>query len=1006
MKSLLLLSFIFSSLFVTPQLCDFNTQIREIDALIKHGDFKNALIKTSSAKDCNDLSTKELITLLKREYQAYRNNREFKEANNAILFAKETLIKNNLTPDFDLHLLLAENYAATNDPILYKKHIKKVTDSIASPFGPNYELQGRLERTIFQQINEASLRTEAINHLLAALEAFDKLENPPVYYYYETLGNLGNRYRNAGDFDKSNYYYFQGRDFLLKHYPSNHYEIAYFNYRIASVYYEKMEYESALTYYLQAREVWIHTMKPQDKYMRYLNEAIGDMYWELEDPENALLYFNYSIEDEKKVNNDLSTKTIGIADSLINSGNYATAIDYYNEAYKWREKELGKNNVQTGACKNFVARALRFSGDTEAALIAYQEAIQILVPDMRGLEEISQTSWYENPSPQMKVQSSQYLFESLIAKGDLLKEYYLKTNEISDLEAALQTYEATITLLENQKSNQLSEASREFWTQRTLIIIESSITTALELFQITNNKDYLSKAFSYSERSKALLLLASLYDQEIRSFTNVSEAIISEEIKLKSEINDYAGKIQSEESRCAETRGKMLSLWVTKLDALQNEYDILIKTIQEKHPEYYNLKYESPIATVAVIQDQILDVNTAMISYFAGSENSYVFLITSEEIAIRKLEDTPQLFKEVSELFTNLSSQNLVQTEAQKTYLSFTETSSLLYNKLLKPELSNHNFSKLIIIPDGKLYYLPFEILLKETPINKPRGYRELSYLLKEYAISYSPSASIKLLVENDRNSNDAYFGFAPNYEGQLYMDAEQTSKTLSLLHFNKKEIESGASLFKGRSEIGKLVTEDLLKDVSSEAGILHLAMHGAIEDEHPLLSKLYFNSSEGNDGMLHIYEIYNLNIKAQLVILSACNSASGKLIRGEGIASLERAFQYAGSKALLSTLWTVDDEASLQLTKNFLTNIREGNSKDVALQNAKLQYLKTATPENLHPFYWSSFKLTGNTEPLAHKSNTGIVATGIAAITIILGVIFFRRKKRSHKLIDASSKH
>ena len=170
--------------------------------------------------------------------------------------------------------------------------------------------------------------------------------------------------------------------------------------------------------------------------------------------------------------------------------------------------------------------------------------------------------------------------------------------------------------------------------------------------------------------------------------------------------------------------------------------------------------------------------------------------------------------------------------------------------------------------------------------------------------------------------------------------------------------------------------------------------MHGEVEDQHPLLSKLYFNSSEKEDGMLHVYEIYNLNISAQLVILSACNTASGKLIRGEGIVSLERAFQYAGSRSLLSTLWTVDDASSLQLTELFLQNIKSGSSKDVALRDAKLSFIETASPEVLHPFFWSSFKLTGNTEPFIQWSNSNYIYVGLGIISLLLGIFYFGKRK------------
>jgi len=638
----------------------------------------------------------------------------------------------------------------------------------------------------------------------------------------------------------------------------------------------------------------------------------------------------------------------------------------------------------TGACKNFVARAKRSSGNIEGSLNEYQSAINILVEEMTG------SSWYENPTTEMNIQSHQYLIESLVAKGELLKELFQKTNDLKDLKASLNTFETAIAILEDMKNNEMSESSRVFWTQRTLLLIENSIETALLLHQNTNEKMYLNKAFNFSERSKALLLLASLLDHNLDAFVNVPDEIILKEKDLKNKINEYQGKIKSEEKRCDAIRGKMLDLWRNKLVSLQNEFDLFVTEIKEKHPDYYHLKYDIQIANLTRIQEQLLDDKTAIISYFTGDKNSYVFLITQDNLTLRSIENSSELFDQTLLLYKSISSNKTVQNNPQKAFEELKSLSFQLYQKILLPELSNIKKQKLLIIPDGKLAYIPFEILLNKEISSNNRDYKSLPYLLKEYAISYSPSASISLLNSNNKNTSNDYLGFAPNYEGEKYSESK---KQLSNLFYNDKEVTNASKLFDGNCWIGTNVTEELLKNNSSKAGILHLAMHGEVENESPLLSKLYFNTSEKEDGMLHTYEIYNLNIPAQLVILSACNTASGKLERGEGIMSMERAFQYAGSKSLLSTLWTVDDQSSFRMNELFLENLKAGKPKDIALQEAKLSFLNSATPEKLHPYYWSSFRLTGNTSPLKTPSKSIYLIIGISILAFIV-TVYFRRKQ------------
>jgi len=974
---------------VFSQVCDLESELQKLEQLLHAGGFEKIISSSQDLMSCESLAELQKVPIHIIQYKAFRNQYQFKDAQQVLIDGKTILEKHHLEIPFEFRLLLIENYGHNSNNVEYLKIMEPIADSILSASEVQAGLLGRYYLSSYRITNMHTNLDLAIHHLLDALKAFDRLESPPVFYYGNTLRNLGNMYRTAGDFDKSNFYYKKGREFIAEHYPKDHYEIAYYDYTIGAVYYEKMEYKSALDYFLEARKTWVNQLSPEAMYMRYLNEAIGDMYWELNDPKNALKYFDFSIVDEQEVNNDESELTIKKADSLIENGNYADAIHYYEEAHRWRENEFGKNNVQTAACKNFVARAIRYSGDTEGALTAYQQAIGILVSEM------ADSSWYANPSINMHVQSHQYLQESLISKGELLKELYDKTRNIDDLQAALDTQEIALTFLEDIKNSQLSEASREFWTERALNLVESAISTAIELFEVTDDIVYLKKAFNFSERSKALLLLASLYDQEIKSFVNVSEEIISEENRLKKQMNEYVGKIESEEKRCADVRTKILTLWKTQLNSLQISYDLLVERIKTEYPDYYQLKFGLQSVSLEEIQKKVLNETTALISYFTGAKNSYVFFITQNDVSVRVIKDTKSLFELADSYFDILSSREDLRNDPQLAFEKFTADGFMLYSKLLEPELHDQFFESLIIIPDGRLCYLPYESFITVQVNDQERDYQSLSYVLKDYAVSYSPSASIKLLSETNPGKNVRYVGFAPDYEGEVYADQDNSQLRLLPLKYNIREIEAASELFGGKVWSGSEVSEELLKNNSEQIGILHLAMHGSIEDKHPLLSKVFFSPTDKEDGMLHIYEIYNMQIPAQLVILSACNTASGKWVRGEGILSLERAFQYAGSKALLSTLWTVDDAASLQLNRYFLENLKSGSSKDLALRDAKLQFLSTAAPENLHPFFWSSFRLTGNTQPLVTSSSTPIMMImGLGILSLIAGFVFRRRKK------------
>jgi len=962
------------------QNCDVLSGLSKIEELNNIGSFSEAKIITEELLQCDDKSIDEQTQLWIWNYRLNRDTRKNKKAHASLLKA-ETLSKE---PNLDFQLLLAESYSLIDDIHHSENILQNVEQDVFKSSANNSNFKIRYYLINYFNLVSKGYLEKCIQNLQLAAAEIEKQQNTPIYYSTNIYKGLGRMYRTNGDFDKSLIYYEKELQLLEDNYPSKHLTVSISQYHIGNVYYEKLEYQNALDYYLKAHKVWEKNYAQDYPYMRYLNEAIGDMYWELGDQENSLLYFNLSVLNEQKVNNDESEQYIITGDSLVQKGNYQFALNYYESALNFREKTYGKNHILTGACKNFVARAKRSSGNIEGSLDEYQDAINILV------EEMTSPSWYENPTVDMKIQSHQYLLESLIAKGELLNELYQKTNDLKDLKASLDTFETAIVIQEVMKNNEMSESSRVFWTQRSLLLIENSIATSLQLNQITNEEIYLNKAFSFSERSKALLLLSTLSDQNLNSFVNVSEEIILKEKELKNKINEYQGKIKSEEKRCEAVREKMLILWQNKLTSLQNEFDLLISEIKEKHPNYYQLKYDIQVAEIALIQEQLLDQKTALISYFAGDKTTYVFLITPDNISIRSIEDSSLLNDQVVHFFISINTNKNAQNKPQETFEEYKSMAFQLYKKLLLPELSILEKQKLIIIPDGKLSYLPFDILLTNEVSSDKRDYKSLPYLLRKYAISYSPSASISLLTSNNKNTNNDYLGFAPDYEGEEYSGSK---KQLNNLYYNDLEVSKASNLFNGKSWKGNNVTEELLKINSSKAGILHLAMHGEVEDEYPLLSKLYFNTSEKEDGMLHTYEIYNLNIPAQLVILSACNTASGNLQRGEGILSLERAFQYAGSKSLLSTLWTVDDESSFKINQLFLENLKAGKPKDRALQLAKLSFINSTTPEKLHPYYWSSFRLTGNTSPLKTTSKSIYFIFGFSILAFIVAV-YFRRKQ------------
>ena len=232
------------------------------------------------------------------------------------------------------------------------------------------------------------------------------------------------------------------------------------------------------------------------------------------------------------------------------------------------------------------------------------------------------------------------------------------------------------------------------------------------------------------------------------------------------------------------------------------------------------------------------------------------------------------------------------------------------------------------------------------------------------------------------------------NFESDSTMDALRSS--LIKLNWAEKEVIDISEMVKGETFCHQNATEKTFKEKAPNASILHLATHAVINDAYPMYSKLILapDTASGEDGFLNTYELYNMQLNANMAVLSACNTGYGRLVRGEGIISLARGFMYAGCPSIIMSLWPVDDRSTSELMENFYQGLRTGLPKDAALREAKLKYLMTADEAKANPFYWAGFVPIGNMDPipLQHKSYYRQLLLVLALCGIGTALIFRRK--------------
>jgi CHAT domain-containing protein len=332
-----------------------------------------------------------------------------------------------------------------------------------------------------------------------------------------------------------------------------------------------------------------------------------------------------------------------------------------------------------------------------------------------------------------------------------------------------------------------------------------------------------------------------------------------------------------------------------------------------------------------------------------------------------------------------------------------------LYESLIRPGLSGKT-RRLIIVPDDVLYFLPFEALL-----SKQGGG---DWLIKDYTIAYAPSlSSLKELTVRKgaggrKEAKDILAVGDPSYGANEVeatvggaMGGQQgndppASPRFSRLKYSAQEIEKVSALFKpGRREtlLRERASEEAFKQERlADYRIIHFATHAFIDDKKPARSAIVLSLDQDpkEDGFLQMREVFNLKLRADLVVLSACQTGLGQLIRGEGIEGLSRAFYYAGASAVLLSLWAVNDQASYQLLERFYLHLRSANPVMDSLRRAKLEMIDSGVLS--HPYYWAGFVAAGNADTVIFPRSLNkwmLVTLSLCAGLAILLLVISREK-------------
>jgi len=596
-------------------------------------------------------------------------------------------------------------------------------------------------------------------------------------------------------------------------------------------------------------------------------------------------------------------------------------------------------------------------------------------------------------------------------------------------EQALANYRESLTTLETLRQGSLrADESRTTFLATTKDVFDEAASSYAAMALSTSAGaplsgkalEYASEAFRINEQSRARSLL------DLLSETNavITEGVPAELLKRKQENldrqQDIADVLTGINVSTEELKKKPKEL-DDELEKLQTEYEEIENQIRAASPRYATLTANKPL-TLAEVQQSVLDDQTVLVEYALQADDSYLYAVSKGEVSLFKLPARATVERLATDLRAQLIPSRLqrrivgidvvdanrglgVASSVPEDSAAFVAASNALYQAVLQPAAGMIGEKRLMVVADGALNYVPFEVLLKSGDAG---DFASLGYLVKSNEIVYAPSASVVGAIKQQRaktdnravlviadpvfNSNDARAKKGPaaattdaelrglgiqsavaDVAGETPAPAANTAmEGLPLARLNGTRVEADQISKLAKASGGQAdvwldleANEDNLgtRDISKYR-IIHVATHGLLNAERPQFTGVVLSlvGNKTGDGFVRTDEVFNLRLGSPLVMLSACETGLGKEKRGEGVLGLTRAFMYAGAPTVGVSLWSVADKSTADLMTDFyqrLLSTTTPTTTSGALRGAQLAMI--SGKKYSAPFYWAPFVLVGD---------------------------------------------
>ncbi|MCK5136493.1 MAG: CHAT domain-containing protein [Bacteroidales bacterium] len=881
---------------------------------------------------------------------------------------------------------IGHNLLLQDDPVQATYYFRKVVPIMINLYGTDHLLTSDAYANTGLPFYYTGAYDSAFHYLFKALRIRENIQDGINLSVARSYNNIGALYKENRDYELALSYYNKSAEIYEILLGENCNPLAGSYNNIGEVYLETGDLDISYDYFRKSLDIDISNFGPDNPQLagRYLNlgAVAAEMGRHAESIEYNKKALKYHVSAYGENNTLASSIYSNMAMDYVEMDSLDIALEYLDHAIDILKEIHGENHFGLSSHYTKLGQVLADIGENEEALKIFLKGLSVNYfgeIDVANLEDTDTE----------KIKDKNRFIESLVAITEFNKSQLSENDRSKLLAKNLILYELIADITVKLRETYKLEISKLQALNEWDYLYSKAFETAAGLYEITGDELDFNKAFRFAGLKKSSALTDAILMSQAMENSGIPDTVVLAEKSLHSRLEGLRQNLlETDNTDVAGDRIKTIENEINSTTIKLNELYIFI---EKEYPDYNNLRSRYPEYMPAEISE-LLDNKTLLLDFIVVESSVYSLVISKKGRWLEKAEVPADFNVRVNDLLRSV-----------KKYRTgdFISQSKEVYNMLLQP-LEKHftGIEKIITIPDSYLLLLPFDILINSENTENNLDLTSQDYLIKRFETvsHYSTDLWVRSYHKNHTESTvdscfSGFLGFAPVFDaspdnqevimterGSLYTDRAVVDRmSLRELPFSGQEIDTLVSLFsrhgiEARGVLRSEATEEMFRASSGNYKYVHLATHGLINPEKPELSGLVFwketvdtigdmsqllIAEKENDGVLYTKEIYNLDLNASLVTLSACETGAGKLVKGEGLLSFVRGFTYSGIPNMLISYWKVNDKTTVDFMYDFYEGVLSGDSYSAALRKAKLAAISNKSTS--FPASWGNFVLIGN---------------------------------------------